>query len=773
MAIVAAVFGVFALLFVSGCARVDGGLAVARWQLSRSQVEAPQTIDLPAHIERYLPDRPLTYTLVADVPLPPDLQGRDLTLALSDLQALATLRVNGVVVARLEDVVSERYRSRGPIAWRIPALVTASPSLSLELTVDNTWTQSAWIDSVPCLSASAHGDRWYLFVRGWNDVTCIGALGTLTPIGLAYLFMFLLDRRRSAHGWFAIQALCASYLPFFQLGLSQMFLGRLDAPILAIALAGATIGSVYFTHAQFGLPRPSHLWVALLAAVVLITAIWSGPFTATTHVGPIIVFTFQVVVAHQIWVLARLSRRRPRPVNAVVFLVSWLGLLATGWDDCLAWLGIGEELGGLHAASGGLALFGVLQSLALSRDHILLFRRSDELNVQLKSRVSELEAREGEIVSLNDELRRQIAERSGQLADALARLGNSNAPSAVRLQPGDVIKDRYELVREIGSGAMGMVYEVVRQGDRKRFALKILSGVSGALDMARFAREAQLASHVAHPNVVGIVDIDVAASGIIFIVMELVEGSSLLGLRARYGDVPWALRVLSQLADGLAAIHELGIVHRDLKPANVLLKEDEATTLSVKISDFGVSTIAGAGDASESGSGRKPTTAAQAHAEDELITLAEPSGKRRSPSSTDVDLQVSPPQAPLPVPPTPISASSLTQTGVLLGTPIYMAPELAYGAKHAKPPSDVFSLGVIAHEILTGKRPWAESPAFARLHGSSVAPAAAIAGLCKGLDATLADLFDACLSSDPAARPTAKELSTALRATVQPKRDAG
>ena len=757
------------LSLLNGCAPVDG-VAIARWRLDLPSTSAG-TIDLPAHIERLLPGNPATYTLVADVALTPDLENHDLTLALSDLQALATLRVNGIVTARLEDVISERYRSRGPIAWRIPASVAASPSLSLELTVDNTWTQSAWIDSVPHLSSSTHGDSWYRFVRGWNDVTAIGALGTLTPIGLAYLFMFLLDRRRTAHGWFAIQALCASYLPFFQLGLSQIFLGRLDAPVLAVALAGATIGSVYFTHAHFKLPRPSHLWIALFGAVMMATALWSGPFMATKRVGPLIVVTFQVVVGHQILVLARLCRRRPRPMNALVFLVSWLGLLATGWDDCLAWLGIGEELGGVHAASGGLALFGILQSLALSRDHILSLRRSDELNVQLQSRVGELEVREGEIISLNDELRRQIAERSGQLADALARLGNSQAPSAMRLQPGDVIKDRYELVREIGSGAMGMVYEVVRQGDRKRFALKILSGVSGALDMARFAREAQLASHVTHPNVVAIVDIDVAASGIIFIVMELVEGSSLLGLRARYGDVPWALRVLAQLADGLAAIHDLGIVHRDLKPANVLLKEDEATTLSVKISDFGVSTIAAGGDESESG-GSKSTGATRSPSSDELITLAEPSGKRRSPSTTDVDLQVSPPRPPL-VPPNPISASSLTQTGVLLGTPIYMAPELAYGAKHAKPPSDVFSVGVIAHEILTGKRPWSESPAFARLHGASVAPATPIASLCKGLDAKLADLFDACLSSDPAARPTARELAAALRAELESKRDAG
>ena len=245
-------------------------------------------------------------------------------------------------------------------------------------------------------------------------------------------------------------------------------------------------------------------------------------------------------------------------MNALTFLLSWLGLGATAWADCAAWLGIGERLGGLHAASGGLALFGALQSIALSREHILSLRRSDELNVQLRARVGDLELRQGEIDSLNGELRRQIAERSGQLADALARLGGSKAPSGHRaLAPGDMVKDRYRVVRKIGAGAMGTVYEVVRGGDEKRLAMKVLSGLSGALDMARFVREAQIASKVVHPNVVSMVDVGVDGTGLIYLVMELVAGSSLLELRGRTtASVPFALRrPLAQLAAGLAAIH--------------------------------------------------------------------------------------------------------------------------------------------------------------------------------------------------------------------------
>jgi serine/threonine protein kinase len=587
--------------------------------------------------------------------------------------------------------------------------------------------------------------------------------------------MFLLDRRRRAHGWFAIQALLASFLPLFQLGVSQVAFGRYDAPVLAASISGAAIGSVYFTHAHFGLAKPSRFWPILMGSILVASSVWSGPFAATTVLGPIIVITFQIVAVQQLYQLGRLARRKPRAVNSLTFFVSWVGLGIAASGDCASWLGIGEKLGGLHGASFGLALFGVLQSLALSREHVLSLRRSDELNAQLQARVGELEVHQTEIAALNDELRRQIAERSGQLADALARLGSSEAPKA-GLHVGDVVKGRYEVVRELGAGAMGTVYEVMRQGDQKRFAMKVLSGVSGALDMARFAREAQLASRVAHANVVSILDIDVAASGIIYIVMELVDGPSLLGLKERYGDRRFAVEVLLQLAEGLAAIHETGIVHRDLKPANVLVKQD-VTGLLVKISDFGVSTLADQASAPPPAGGDEATTlAAASRKRPTLPSSAEvtiPQGARsgvdRAPAEPGTRRPPSPPGASTrhepPAPASkPIHASALTETGALLGTPVYMAPELAWGAKNAKSSCDVFSFGVIAHELLLGKRPWAVSPAFARQQGASVAPAESLQTLCAGLDPSLADALDACLSANPELRPTARELAAALRA---------
>ena len=139
---------------------------------------------------------------------------------------------------------------------------------------------------------------------------------------------------------------------------------------------------------------------------------------------------------------------------------------------------------------------------------------------------------------------------------------------------------------------MGAVYEVERTTDGRRFALKTVIHAHGSA-LARLAREAEIATKVTHPNLVGIVDIDVAPSGVMFIVMELVHGRPLSAEAQRFGEVPWAKEVLRQVASGLRALHEAGIVHRDLKPANVLLEVAAAGPPRAKIADFGIARAEG------------------------------------------------------------------------------------------------------------------------------------------------------------------------------------
>ncbi|HTN86276.1 MAG TPA: serine/threonine-protein kinase, partial [Sorangium sp.] len=201
----------------------------------------------------------------------------------------------------------------------------------------------------------------------------------------------------------------------------------------------------------------------------------------------------------------------------------------------------------------------------------------------------------------------------------------------------------YELVEELGRGAMGVVYRA-RQLSLDRFvALKvILAGKhAGKRQLTRFRVEARALASLSHPNIVQIYDVG-EAEGVPYFALELVEGET---LERRLDRGAWsvreAARLVRTLAEAMAAAHQRGIVHRDLKPSNVLLARDG----SPKISDFGVAKRL------EGGAGE-------------------------------------------------------TQTGDLIGTPLYMAPEQAQGrSADIGPAADVYSLGAILYELLAGRPP--------------------------------------------------------------------
>jgi serine/threonine protein kinase len=282
----------------------------------------------------------------------------------------------------------------------------------------------------------------------------------------------------------------------------------------------------------------------------------------------------------------------------------------------------------------------------------------------------------------------------------------------------------------------------------------VLTGVSDSVALARFAREAHLVSQVRHENVVGLIDIDVTPDGTLFIVMELVNGPSLRNCGAHYADVPWALHVLRQLAAGLAAIHAEGIVHRDLKPANVLLETRAAGKPPlVKIADFGISTLI------EQATQHDPPTPAEdpvdPPAEEGAFTV-EVARLLETTIATKTDIAGGSAITP--------GESNLTQTGMILGTPLYMAPEMLAGAKRAKAPSDVFSFGIIAFELLTGLRPFGDIPTCAVLGRKGDAKAPSLREKVPDLPDPLVQLLDRSLDRRPASRPLASDLATALAA---------
>ncbi len=165
------------------------------------------------------------------------------------------------------------------------------------------------------------------------------------------------------------------------------------------------------------------------------------------------------------------------------------------------------------------------------------------------------------------------------------------------LDAGTVLHGTYEIVRPIGKGGMGDVYEARHTRLPGRFAIKVLTGVvgrGGANEFLRFRREAEVASALRHPNIVQVIDFNHMDDGSPYIVMELLDGYSLAADLDRVGHFSpgRALHIVAQIAAGLAAAHGKGIVHRDLKPQNVLFIPLCGTEGDfVKIVDFGISKV--------------------------------------------------------------------------------------------------------------------------------------------------------------------------------------
>jgi serine/threonine protein kinase len=218
---------------------------------------------------------------------------------------------------------------------------------------------------------------------------------------------------------------------------------------------------------------------------------------------------------------------------------------------------------------------------------------------------------------------------------------------------GTVLEAKYEITRKIGQGGMGAVYEATHKLIGKRVAVKILLDKYAQKDqiVARLQQEARLASSIGHSNIIDITDIGQTKDGRMFVVMEFLEGESLGALIARSGRLEQqrALRIARQIASALGAAHKKGILHRDVKPENVflLVRNDQDF---VKVVDFGISK------------------------------------SLRPEDGTD--------------------SPRLTQTGMVLGTPLYMSPEQARGDEQLDHRIDVYALGVIMYEMVTGEVPY-------------------------------------------------------------------
>jgi serine/threonine protein kinase len=515
------------------------------------------------------------------------------------------------------------------------------------------------------------------------------------------------------------------------------------------------IGFADFVLAIFGDGRRRGIARGLRVYVAYVAVVWTLYFAGVTDITVTRAGAnaFMLVLTALSLSLAT-TRARAGDRAARAFLFGIAGLMAIAMPDVLD--GMGFFSLDFQTVPYGVLAFGLAMAVVVERR---LAETRDALAAsadELSGKVVALEERNREVQTLNVELRHQIAERSRQLADALE--AGVHSTRALELREGEVIDGRYRVLRLLGQGGMGSVHEVERVSDGRRLALKRMSGHAHPTAAARFAREAEIAARLAHPHLVAVVDVSGARSDGLYLVMELVPGRPLEEERGRFGDVPWGLSVLAQIAEGLAALHEAGVVHRDLKPGNVLLQRAADGGQAAKISDFGISRFGAPDEASLSDDAEyNLSSSVKAPAE----TLDPPVALWQQDAATPTD-----PSALAPPPDTrPRSPGVLTGTGVVMGTPGYMAPELARGARRARPSSDMFAFGLIAYEVLAGRSAFAAPPVLGALGGARLPP---VEPLPAAVPAEVASLVLRCLDEVPRRRPSAADAASVLRRSAAP-----
>ncbi len=281
----------------------------------------------------------------------------------------------------------------------------------------------------------------------------------------------------------------------------------------------------------------------------------------------------------------------------------------------------------------------------------------------------------------------------------------------------------YRVTRKIGHGGMGDVYEGVHVQIRQRVAIKVLRAeFSKKPEVAtRFLNEALAVNIVGHPGLVRIHDYGLLPGGVAYIVMELLEGESLGDRLRRQTKLPAceSLRIGRQIASALGATHDTGIIHRDLKPDNVMLVCDPETTGGerVKILDFGLAKVA---------------------AEFRDVVLNE----------ADTYLK--------------------TRSHLIMGTPVYMAPEQCRGAAGVTDRADVYSLGIMLYHLLAGRPPF-RGP-FVQVMAMHLAePPPKLLDEAPGVAADLATLVHTMLAKEPLLRPSMQQVAEEMERLGAPK----
>jgi len=300
-----------------------------------------------------------------------------------------------------------------------------------------------------------------------------------------------------------------------------------------------------------------------------------------------------------------------------------------------------------------------------------------------------------------------ISQETGRTTFSAPTVSTAEALSARRAEVQRALGAAFEVRQLIGQGGFGEVWAATDVRLKRDVAVKVLREelVASPALLERFRREAEAAAKLRHPNVVPIYQVG-EAEGLVFFVMPLIKGESLRARLEREGrlDVAEAVRILLEAAGALHEAHAAGIVHRDIKPDNILLEGDQRRVL---LMDFGIAKSLQAGE------------------------------------------------------------GGLTGTGMVIGTPQYMSPEQATGEKHIDARSDLYSLGVVAYQMLCGRLPYEADGAQGMIVAHITATPEPIEKARKGVPEELAAAVMRALAKRPEARwPTAAEFAAAIRPPV-------
>jgi len=388
---------------------------------------------------------------------------------------------------------------------------------------------------------------------------------------------------------------------------------------------------------------------------------------------------------------------------------------------------------------------------------------------------------------------------------------------------GQTLDEKYRLERLLGQGGMGAVYLATHLGTERYVALKLITPqfMRNQEFVERFKREARAAGRLRHPNVVDVTDFGFASTGkerVAYLVMEYLDGCTLSDVLAEETRLPlyWVVDILEQVCSAVHEAHQQGIVHRDLKPDNIWLEPNGLGGYRVKVLDFGIAKLAEVGlRGSEAAPGGQtaadsPTEqlspapraapAAAGVSEMETLIAASPINNLESetlirpPAASVEDVRAT--RAPDDVratqevedgdqtrllsgaaertagerrPTTDASSTAattgLTRVGAILGTPLYMSPEQCRG-EHLDARSDIYSLGIIAYQMLAGTPPFTGQTASV-ISAHTNDPPTSLQEHNVKLPKRVSRVVMSALEKDPAARPqTASALANAMRANA-------